>query len=404
MHEGHHVFAHLPHLHFFELPEEVAHFYALAFIRTVLTVTGGLFLPLYIYKATGSLFLVFLYMLLSQSFAKLPLRPLNLWILRRFGIEWAMFASIILAGIEYLLVYFFGTALLPVFFYGVLEGISASLYWDSYHTSFGLFGKLKESAEELAGLQIIQSMTTILLPFLSAVVISVLGFHVFYAIVFISTVIASLWLLSRFGATHKVNFTMREVLTVPYRALHLSDGAQYGFTWIIPIFLYIVLNGSVLLFGVVKTIIAASMALFSFVIARYFDRKRAFGLGKIVYAGNAVFPTILATFPSPVVATVTETARGLTNTFGVAITATLYRVVRDRSPALAVGRSFYVSAGKSVAFTAALVLSYLVERAHVLSLSPVDLTRYLIYGAAIFALTSIYLYGRLERDVESLGA
>ncbi len=398
MHGGHHVFAHLPHIHFFKLPDEVAHFYALAFVRTILTVTGGLFLPIYIYKATGSLFMVFLYMLLAQSLAKLPIRPFNLWVLRRYGVEWAMFLSIVFAGTEYMLVYFFGTALLPVFFYGILEGISTALYWDSYHTSFGLFGKIRESAEELAGLQIIQSITSIILPFLSAVVIGIVGFHVFYALVFVSTVLASLWLLSKFGEPHRVEYTMHDVLTVPYRDLHIFDGIQCGFTWIIPIFLYIVLSGSVLLFGAVKTIIAAAMALFSFLIARYFDRRRAFGMGRVVYLGNAVFPTILASFPSPVVATFTETARGLTNTFAVAISATLYRIVRERSPALTVGRSFYISLGKSVAFGLALIVSYLVEYAHALSLTPVDLTRYLIYFSAPFALLSFYLYGKLERE------
>jgi len=401
MHAGHHVFAHIPHIHFFKLPDEVAHFYILAFVRTILTVTGGLFLPLFIYKSTGSLTLVFLYMLLSQGVAKLPLRPANLWILRHYGVEWAMFLSIVLAGVEYSLVYFLGMGIIAVFFYGFLEGVSGSLYWDAYHTSFGVFGRERDSAEEIAGLQVIQNITSILLPMFSALIIRFLGFHTFYALVFVSTFLASLYLLFKFGELHRIDFSFHDVLHAPYRDLHVSDGIQYGFTWVIPIFLYIVFSGSVVLFGALKTLIGLAMALFSLIIARYFDRKRAFGLGRVTYLGNAVFPTILSLFPSPIVASVTEISRGLTNTFAVAISATLYRVVKHRAPALAVGRSFYVSVGKTVSFTVALVLAYLVECAHVLALSPVNTTRYLILLTMPFALLSYYLYGKLEREAGS---
>lgn len=403
MHAGHHVFAHIPHVRFFTLPEEVEHFYILAFVRTILTVTGGLFLPLFIYKATSSLTLVFLYMLLAQGIAKLPLRFVNLWVLRNYGVEWAMFLSILLAGLEYSFVYFLGMSLWAVFFYGLLEGLSGSLYWDAYHTSFGIFGRERDSAEELAGLQVLQNVTSILLPFISALLISWIGFHGFYALVFVSTFLASLWLLFKFGELHRVNFTMRDILTVPYRALHISDGIQYGFTWVIPIFLYLVFNGSVVLFGALKTAIGFAMALFAFIIARYFDRKKAFGLGRITYAGNAVFPAILAAIPTPLVASATEILRGLTNTFGVAISATLYRIVKHRNQALAVGRSFYVSAGKTISFTVALILAYTVEHAHLVILSPIDVTRYLIFLTTPFALLSIVLYGKLEKEAERYG-
>ena len=401
MHAGHHVFAHIPHIHFFKLPEEVEHFYILAFVRTILTVTGGLFLPLFIYKETASLFLVFLYMLLSQSLAKLPTRPFNLWVLRKHGVEWAMFLSIVLAGTEYFFVYFLGMSIAAVFFYGVLEGLSAALYWDAYHTSFGIFGRQRDSAEEVAGLQVLQSFTSILLPLVSAIIIGAIGFHAFYAVIFIGTVIGSLYLLSRFGETHKVSYAMRDVLRVPYRDLHISDGIQYGFTWVIPIFIYIVFGGSVMLFGALKTAIAAAMAVFSLIIARYFDRKRAFGLGRITYLGNSLFTAILSAFPSPITASILEIGRGLTNTFGVAISATLYRVVQHRSKALTVGRSFYVSVGKGIAFTVALLLAYAVEKAEIIELGPVDLTRYLIALTIPFGVTSYVIYKKLEREVES---
>ncbi len=401
MHAGHHVFAHIPHIHFFKLPDEVAHFYILAFVRTVLTVTGGLFLPLFIYKATSSLTLVFLYMLLAQGVAKLPLRPFNLWVLRRYGVEWAVFLSIVLAGTEYALVYFLGMNLAAVFFYGFLEGLSGALYWDAYHTSFGVFGRERDSAEEVAGLQVLQNVTSILLPVLSALVIRYVGFHGFYALIFVSTLLASIYLLFKFGKLHRVDFTFRDVLRTPYRDLHVSDGIQYGFTWVIPIFLYIVFGGSVVLFGALKTLIGIAMALFSLIIARYFDRKRAFGLGKVTYLGNAAFPAVLALFPTPIVVSASEIARGLTNTFSVAISATLYRIVKHRAPAMAVGRSFYISVGKSISFTVALAFAYLVESLHVFAFSPVDLTRYLILATVPFAITSVLLYGKLEREAES---
>ncbi|MDN5358730.1 MAG: hypothetical protein PWP76_573 [Candidatus Diapherotrites archaeon] len=400
MHAGHHVFGHIPHIHFFKLPEEVEHFYLLAFVRFVLTVTGGLFFPIFIYAETQSLTLVFLYMLLAQGLAKLPIRPFNLWVLRNHGVEWAMFLSIVFAGLEYTLAYFFGMTVLAVFFYGFLEGISGAIYWDAYHTSFGLFGREKDSAEEVAGLQVVQNLTGIFLPLISAVFIKMLGFHTFYAFVFIGTILASLYLLSRFGETHKVNFTMRDVIYVPYRALHLSDGIQWGFAWIMPIFTYLVFSGKVVLFGALKTAIAAAMAVFSFLVARYFDRKNAFGLGRVPYIGNAIFIPLQAMFPTPIVVTLGELGRSFTNTFAVAISATMYRIVKHRSPALSVGRSFFVSAGKSISFAFILILAYLAENG-ALALAQVDVCRTGLFLVIPFAISSCLLYGKMEREAES---
>ena len=94
--------------------------------------------------------------------------------------------------------------------------------------------------------------------------------------------------------------------------------------------------------------------------------------------------------------------RGLTNTFAVAVSATFYRIVKHKHPALTVGRSFYASLGKSVAFLVAVVAAYLVEHLGVFSIAPLDLARFLVLLTVPFALISCLLYGRLVKDVAGI--
>ncbi len=296
--------------------------------------------------------------------------------------------------------YFLGTTLAAVFFYGVLEGVSGALYWDSYHTSFGIFGKIRDSAEEVAGLQVLQSTVSIFLPFVSSAIIAWMGFHAFYAVVFAVTILTSVYLLHVFGETHRLDFSMSEVLHSPFKALHISDGVQYGFTWVIPIFLYILFSRNVLLFGALKTAIGLAMAIFSYLIARYYDRKRAYALGNVVYIGNGFWTALQAILAVPSVSAISEIGRGISNTFAVTIAATIYRAVKKRQPALVIGRSFFVSVGKSISFTIALLLSFSVEFLHIVQMSPLDITRALILLTPVFALSSIYFYGGLVKFVE----
>ncbi len=400
MHIGHHPFHHIPHIHF-KLPEEVEHFYLLSFARSVLAITGGLFLPLYIYKATGDLLSVLVYLLLSHGLFRVFSRPLSLYVLKGHGVEVAMFLSILLAGVEYLSVYFFGITPLLIALYGLLESLSTTLYWDAYHISFGIFGRERDNAEERAGLSVVQSAVSIILPVTSAVIINVVGFHTFYAIVFIVTVAASLFLLKHFRRFTKIEFTFKDVVESPYKRFLLFEGAMYSLMWLTPIFAYIVFSGDVVRFGLLFTFMGFVSTLLSYFVAKYIDRKHDYGLGRFYYAGAGIFIGALSLFPTTLGVYVTQLLRSAFNIFELAVVSAIYRVVKHKHPALAVGRSFYISIGKLVFFSTLIALYF----AFLTSGARIDDLTFLagvFIAAPILAYLTIKEYGRLVREAENL--
>lgn len=387
---GHHLFENVSHIYFFDLPEEVVHFYLLATVRSILLMTGSLFMPIYIYNETGSLILAFLYFLGAQSIVQIVLRPtFNTFIFRRLGVEVASFLSIVLAGVEYLLAYLFGVKnVLLLTLYAVLEGISRSLYWDAFHLSFGLFGKDREVAEEVAGLQLLQNALSIAFPFISVLFISLFGFHIFYLVVFFITLLTSFFLIKSFKHTTKIFVDPDRFKNIPCKELFLIEGVTIGISWFVPLYVYIVLSGNLAIIGGLKTLIGLVMAGVSYAIAAFVDRKHAYSLGRIVYLGNAIFIAFISLVPDAFLVSLSEILRGAALTFAVAISAAVYNVARKKDKTLLVARNFYISIGKGLALALFLALTFLGE------LSALRTTLLL---ALPFGLTTAYMYRCLER-------
>ncbi len=384
------LFHHIPLTHFYELPEEIKHFYELSIIRAAFLSVGALFLPLYIYTTLGLGYTLF-YLFLSYGLFRLISRPLNVIILREWGIETAMFLAILMSGLMYLLVFLFGINEYSILLFSILEAFSFSLYWDAYHLSFSVFGRERQFGSEVADLTFIENFISILSPIAASAFIYYLGFHTFYGIVFVFTLILSLFLVRGFKKTYKVPITFEEVINAPFRRLFFVEGILSGLTTPGFLLLYLVLQGSVLAFGAVKTVIGLFVAFFSHLLGYYFDRKLPFWMGKLMYLGSTIYALIVSFTLHPLWVSLGEIIRWVMNTFQVAVSATLYTLARKTVKIIALSRSFYITMGRMLTLFLVLIAYYMVSAEDIVFIQSV------IMFAIPVSISMVLLYSDIER-------
>ena len=366
---SYHGHLHISHFHFFSLPDEVKHFYYFALIRTVLFATGGLFLPLFIYSSTKSILLALIYYYVALGPLRLITKPLELWFLKDQGVERAMFVSVSLAGITFLLAYYLTINLTSVLLLGFLMGFSLALYWDSFHISFGLFGRFREVGEEMGSLVVLQSILSIVLPVLSGVFVSFFGFHLFYLIVFLFTLTASIFLVKSLGKTYRVRLSMERVIKAPLKRMHTLEGMMYGFLCFTDLFIYVVLGGAVILFGAVKFIVNLLSALSSYLVGYVFDRRLPLGLGRLLYLLEGLDGMVKTLLFNPIGAAVGDILKWMGAAFHTALAGTLYIIGRNGYPEIVIARSFYITVGKSLALTLVILFSLYLQTSLLFKLS-----------------------------------
>jgi len=351
---------HLIHFNFFDLPEEVRHFYLFSLFFTVLVASGSLFLPIYIYTKASLLYVV-LFVLFSNGVFRVLARLVTVPVLRKLGIEYAMFFSILSLSIAYAIVHFMGIEGWMLYLVALFEALGFSFYWDSFHTSFGLFGKLKEEGEEMSWFYVLQGTLNITVPLISAATIATFGFAFFYTAVFLFAVVGSLVLLKTLKRTYTVDITIRDVLRSPLKRFFAVEGIGIGIFYLAPLYLYIVLGGVVMLFGWVKTAISLVSMVVARLIGEYFDRKMPLWMGRIMYIGNAIYGVVAALIPKPLTVSVAEAIKSIAYTFHIPLSATIYLVARNGYPAVTLGRSFFISVGKILGLAIMAALVYFME-------------------------------------------
>ncbi len=345
------------HVHFkpFHLPEEVKHFYELALIRNTLVLTFGLFAPIFLFTNFG-IEAVLVYYLVLAFFARVLEKPLFVFVLKKYGLELALYLSIVLLFLASIVFSLVSGGTLNIYWIlvaAILQGMSLALYWDSYHTAFGLFGMKREKIQELAMLEILNAVLAITLPIFSAIFIAILGYHAFFTVVSILAFFGAGYLLKHFDKKTRVTFSLRNIFTPKRWWLWTLEGAIIGLTWMVPIFLYQNLGG-IVNFGATRSAAALLGALSSLWLARRYDHGSHLGLAAVGYFLQGLLIILVAELPGALSASA-EIIRTIAAYLTIGIYTIVYEISR-RYPEELIGRNMYIGVGNGIAFVILIAL------------------------------------------------
>ncbi len=341
-------------LRFLSLPEEVRHFYVLAALRNALGIMFSVFAPIYVYALFGDVGAVVLYLLIDAGVVRILVKPLSVWLVGDFGLEISSLASLgLLIPATLLFVLVSDGILAPSFLFvaALFHGASMALYWDTYHTSFGVFGKPWEKLQERAIFELVNTLLHVVLPLLSATLIFFLGFSVFFSLTASISILGAIYLLRRFRRRYRVKIHLTSLLKEKYRLLWILEGGMSAFLLLVPLYLFI--RVGLLGFGATRSFAALLVAIANVWVAQRLERGRMLHVIPLAYVVTG-FSALFLTLASSITAPVFETLRVVSFLFASGSCIVAYRLAASR-PSAPIARNFWVDVGKIAVFASLLV-------------------------------------------------
>jgi len=269
-------------IHFnFKFSEQVKHTYLFSFLRAILMVSGGLFIPYYIFKTLG-FYYVILYQLLFSSVFRLLASLTIKGFLKKYGLEKAYFISILSFTIQMLLLKIFNLKQNPnlIFLLALLSSFSIVYYWFPLHLSISLYGSIKRKVEERFFVDLLISLVKSIFPFLSSLLIVYLGFRNFFGLISLIIIAISLYLLIELNKTNKttkINLKIRKKPDFKALILFFFEGSYV----ILALLFYLVLVKSynqLEEFGFLLTLSNILTLILAFYLSRRIDRFKDYTL------------------------------------------------------------------------------------------------------------------------------
>jgi hypothetical protein len=269
-------------IHFnFKFSEQVKHTYLFCFLRAILMVSGGLFIPYYIFKILGFYYTILYQLLFSSIFRILASLTVKNF-LKKYGLERAYFISILAFIIQMLLLKFIDLKQNPylIFLLAFFASFSIVYYWVPLHLSISLFGSIKRKVEEKFFVDLLISIVKAIFPFLSSILIVFIGFRSFFGLIALVILVLVLYLLSEFKKTNKITKINLRIKRKPdFKALILFFFE--GFYIILALLFYLVLVSSysdLKDFGFLLSLSNILTLLLSFYLSRRIDKFKDYTL------------------------------------------------------------------------------------------------------------------------------
>lgn len=345
----------IPFLHHrISLPEEVVHLYLVSAIRTFLSASAAIFLPLYIYQTTGSVFLAFLFLFLDFLWLIIA-TSLVVFSMRRVTFEWLGLVSTVAFSGLFFFVYTHRTIdTVFMFVAPMLYGISGGLYWLFHHLVYSAYGE-RHVSRNFSYESIINTAVGVVAPMVSGFIAYFLSYHVFFALASILSIgYLFLWV------KHLKHRTVLDLqpLRQFYRNLRPDRIILYilGGVYTIPLIsipIYLAVNTSAntpAAIGIVMSVSALLGAVVTYILGKYVDESHDYPLGAIGFSLLALL--LLHMLYTPGVAHYLAALRGIFGTLAfLPVTSWIYRLGSTthgaelylRELALFVGRVVYLA-------------------------------------------------------------
>jgi len=141
----------------------------------------SIFIPIYIYKITGSLASVFLFYSLWQAVQLIAIVPIAK-LISKIGPDVSMLISNITRSVYLIFLALAASSPLFLWMAPIFGSITVPLYWLPYHTAFSSESKRKKLSRQLVTISNITRLATIFAPLLGGFIADKLGFGTLFPI------------------------------------------------------------------------------------------------------------------------------------------------------------------------------------------------------------------------------
>ncbi|MFH1610708.1 MAG: hypothetical protein ABIA91_02345 [Patescibacteria group bacterium] len=290
-----------------KLPKSLRSLYFHKVIRDVGTSLVGMFGPIFVYVISGSLeFALIFYGVMNILYILFV--PLWARLLQYKSMHIFMVIGTFSLMIYYLAFYFLdgaGQIVWPLIIVLILANIGTKLfYWVPYHIDFTLFVDKHHRGRQLSYLAILVSLVGIVLPVLSAFVITRFGFQALFLIAIIILVISIFPLLFVPKVREKYSFkyfqTFKEFFDgqhIKTNLAYIADGFQGNIGALIwPIFIFMILKGEYMQVGLISAAVVLISCVLRFIVGEAtdkFDKQKLMKTGSILFSIGWLFKAII---------------------------------------------------------------------------------------------------------------
>lgn len=198
----------------FSFNKELKEIYISIMIRALALSLIAVFIPIYLFKDLGYSVerIVSFYTLFFLVFALFS--PLSAKLVSRIGFKHSMYISTFLSifGFVILNILKIYSSILTFFSVPLILGIASSLYWISFHIDLAKYTKKKYRGEQIAGWQLLASITALIGPTVSGLILSYFSFSILFIIGSIILIISTIPLFLSKDQHIKSNFSYSQIL------------------------------------------------------------------------------------------------------------------------------------------------------------------------------------------------
>ena len=264
------------------------HLYLVSAIRTFLSSSAAIFLPLYIYQRTGSVFITFLFLFI-YFFWLFFATSIVVFTRRHVTFEWLGLLSTLVFSALFIFVYAYG-AVDTVFLLAssFLYGVSGGLYWLFHHLVYSSYGE-RHVSRNFSYESIINTVVGVAAPIITGFIAYFLSYHVFFALASILSIgYLFLWVQH---LKHRTILNLTPLRSF-YKSLRGDRVLLYVFGGMytiplmsIPIYLAVAtVANTPAAIGVIMSASALFGALVMYFLGKYVDESHDYPLGAIGFA------------------------------------------------------------------------------------------------------------------------
>lgn len=278
-----------------EVPTGVVSLYANRIIQQVAQGLLGLFIPVFLLEAFGSLNAVLIYYLISYTLFLFFVTP-GVILASKITFRRSLIFSVFGGAVFYFCLFVFDR---NIMLFAAISLVAATfdrvLYWIPYHSGFAKFTD-KESRGRVIGIfSAVFALFAASLPFIAGLVISTFNFEILFLItivIYVSSIfpLANMPKINEYYSFGLIQ-TWKILLHKRDRKIlfsYMADGAQDTVGIIIwPIFIWMVLDGDFAAVGLLSSLIVLATIVIQLVVGNYtdkVDKKTMIKYGSILYS------------------------------------------------------------------------------------------------------------------------